>query len=136
MCLKQGVVKNSKDERKTGCIEFTKEMLKMKVDPAICLKTRVRTTKGTRIYPVFWPKMQRLCGFDDNSLELSEKTHGVRDIRGQSGLLFKGNRKLQSGKLLGSSRPDPSPIRGPLGSGSSWEHNEHRPGGGVPCLQT
>ena len=39
-----------------------KEMLKMKIDPTMCMKTKERVTKWTTICRAFWLKMHELRG--------------------------------------------------------------------------
>jgi gentisate 1,2-dioxygenase len=39
-----------------------KEMLKMKIDPTMCMKTKERVTKWTTICRAFWLKMHGLRG--------------------------------------------------------------------------
>jgi hypothetical protein len=76
---------------------YTKKMLKMKVDPTMCMKTKARLKKWMKIHRAFRQKMH---GLGDKSRQASrlfaEKSHVARHSR--------RNQKAAEGKTMSHSR--------------------------------
>jgi len=58
--IRNQVLENREVRPMQGRTRDPKEMLKMKVDPAMCLKTQSRKAKCPIIHRFFWPKMHGL----------------------------------------------------------------------------
>jgi len=88
-----------------------KEMLKMKIDPTMCMKTKERVTKWTTICRAFWPKIHR---FRDNGRQssrlLGRECTDCAVIRGETGVARTSSRPFAPAAIdMTATRCAPSP---------------------------